>query len=59
MVVGQREIERELRDTLTTVSLKLLATLIKHYPKIVEEKKLLKKQYLKKLQRDTYAKLWK
>ena len=34
-----REVEREWRDTLTTASLKLLATLIKHYTKVIEEEK--------------------
>ena len=34
-----KEVEKEWRDTLTTSSLKLLATLIKHYTKTIEEEK--------------------
>ena len=34
-----KETEKEWRDTLVTVSLTLLATLIKHYSKIIEEEK--------------------
>ena len=34
-----KETEKKCRDTLVIVSLKLLATLIKHYSKIIEEEK--------------------
>ena len=34
-----KEVEKEWRDTLTTASLKLLASLIRHYTKIIEEEK--------------------
>lgn len=64
-----REVEREWRDTLTTASLKLLATLIKHYTKVIEEEKQALEETLKEVttkikgttnkeERDTYAKLW-
>ena len=65
-----KEVEKEWRDTLTTSSLKLLATLIKHYTKIIEEEKQTLEETLKEVptkikettnkeERDTYAKIWK
>ena len=36
---SSKEVEREWRETLTTASLKLLASLIKHYTKIIDEEK--------------------
>ena len=64
-----KETEKEWRDTLVTASLKLLATLIKHYSKIIEEKHKLDstleetKTYLREIRdkstRDTETQTWK
>ena len=62
-----KETEKEWRDTLVTASLKLLATLIKHYSKIIEEEKhkldSTFKTYLREIRdkstRDTETQTWK
>ena len=65
-----KETEKEWRDTLVTASLKLLATLIKHYSKIIEEEKHKldstleeTKTYLREIRdkstRDTETQTWK
>ena len=64
------EVEKEWRDTLVSASLKLLATLIKHYTKVInDEKRKLEetlnevttqlKHTANKEQRETNAKKWK
>ena len=67
---SSKEVEREWRETLTTASLKLLASLIKHYTKIIDEEKQTLEGTLKdvttkikhtknKEERDTQATKWK
>lgn len=65
-----KEVAKEWRDTLTTASLKLLASLIRHYTKIIEEEKRTFEKTLNKVttkikrttnkeERDTYTTKWK
>ena len=65
-----KEVEKEWRDTLTTASLKLLASLIRHYTKAIEEEKRTLEETLKEVttkikrttnkeERDTYTTKWK
>ena len=65
-----REVEHEWRDTLVKASLKLLATLIKHYTKVVDEVKQMLEQtisevtdYLKQIAdkqtKETQIQAWK
>ena len=67
---SSKEVEREWRETLTTAFLKLLASLIKHYTKIIDEEKQTLEGTLKdvttkikhtknKEERDTQATKWK
>ena len=44
---SSKEVEREWREMLTTASLKLLASLIKHYTKVIDEEKQTLKGTLK------------
>ena len=67
---SSKEVEKEWKETLTTASLKLLASLIKHYTKIIDEQKqtlegtltdvTTKIKHTKnKKERDTQATKWK